>query len=273
MSTLEQLPYVEPFDIIADDYDQVFTFSKIGQAQRNCVWQELQRVFRSGQHVLDIGCGTGVDACFLADRGVRVTACDSSNRMIEVTRRHAQASAAQNLVLARVIRAEDIGHLASSRVFDGALSNFGALNCVENLPDFAQNVAALLKPQATALLCFMGRFCVWEMAAYFAQMQPAKALRRWCNSPVAGHVGRGARISVYYSSLRQLVRAFQPHFRLRSIKGIGVALPPSYLEPWVTRHPRLLRFAVSADRLLSRLPGIRVLADHILLELECGCDE
>ena len=68
-------------------YDETFTASKIGRAQRASVWKELGRAFRSGDRVLEIGCGTGVDACFLGDRGVSVIACDSSPQMVAVTTR------------------------------------------------------------------------------------------------------------------------------------------------------------------------------------------
>jgi ubiquinone/menaquinone biosynthesis C-methylase UbiE len=84
MSSLPTDATRSPFDAVADSYDQGFTFSKIGQAQRAAVWKELSRAFRSGDRVLEIGCGTGIDACFLAERGVSVVACDSSAAMIRI---------------------------------------------------------------------------------------------------------------------------------------------------------------------------------------------
>src|SRR5450755_3636512 len=76
-----------PFDAIAERYDETFTKSKIGRAQRASVWKELERVFQPGDRVLEIGCGTGVDACFLAGLGVTVVATDSSPQMIAVATR------------------------------------------------------------------------------------------------------------------------------------------------------------------------------------------
>ena len=51
--------YAAPFDAIAERYDETFTRSKIGRAQRASVWKELERVFRPGDRVLEIGCGNG----------------------------------------------------------------------------------------------------------------------------------------------------------------------------------------------------------------------
>jgi ubiquinone/menaquinone biosynthesis C-methylase UbiE len=67
-----------PFDALADTYDQTFTFSQIGRAQREAVTREMDRVFRPGGRVLEINCGTGVDAVCLASRGVEVLACDAA---------------------------------------------------------------------------------------------------------------------------------------------------------------------------------------------------
>jgi SAM-dependent methyltransferase len=117
------------FDAVAARYDETFTSSKIGQAQRVAVWTELGKTFRPGERVLEIGCGTGIDACFLAERGVQIVACDPSAEMIRVLRRRLEHPALRNLVEAHVLGAEDITRLQPAELFDGAFSNFGAINC------------------------------------------------------------------------------------------------------------------------------------------------
>src|SRR5277367_2207624 len=88
MST-NQLQFSASFDAVAQHYDEIFTISKIGQAQRSSVWKELEKTFRPGERVLELGCGTGADACFLAERGIKVFALDASPQMISVARRKA----------------------------------------------------------------------------------------------------------------------------------------------------------------------------------------
>ena len=72
------------FDQMAADYDDVFTRSMIGRAQRDSVWSVLNRTFRSGDHILELNCGTGEDALFLSRNSIAVTACDASEQMIAV---------------------------------------------------------------------------------------------------------------------------------------------------------------------------------------------
>jgi ubiquinone/menaquinone biosynthesis C-methylase UbiE len=256
-----------PFDAVAEAYDRVFTDSAIGQAQRASVWRELGRAFGSGSRILELGCGTGVDACFLAEQGVEVIACDSSAAMIRVAERRVRDRGVGNVEL-RVLAAENISDLPAQGLLDGAFSNFGALNCLENLSRLAENLARLLRPGATVLLCLMGPFCAWEVLWYLARGEGRKAFRRQRRAGVTARLAPGAFIPVRYPTVGFLARAFAPHFRLIRWKGVGLAVPPSYMESWAAGSPRILEWAVRMDLVLEHCPGIRSLSDHILLKFE-----
>lgn len=268
MSAIQQQLCPAAFDAVAARYDETFTSSKIGRAQRRSVWEELAKTFRPGDRTLEIGCGTGVDACFLAKRGVRVVACDSSSQMIAVATRRIQQGGLQEFVQPLVLRAEDICSLPPGEMFDGAFSNFGVLNCMEDLERFANDLTSRMKPGATALLCWMGPCCLWEAVWYLSHGDLEKAFRRFKRNGIAAKIADRAFVQVHYPSVTSLARTFAPAFRLKSIKGIGVAVPPSYLEPWAQRHPRLFQLCERADLLLGRCPGVRVLADHVLVRLQ-----
>jgi SAM-dependent methyltransferase len=269
--SVEQLQfYSAPFDAVAECYDETFTTSMIGQAQRASVWKELEKTFHHGDRVLELGCGTGVDACFLAQRGVSVFACDISPQMIAVAERRAERL--RNIdsasVCLHLLRAEEVVALRELGPFEGAFSNFGVLNCVEDLRSLAIDLATLLRPGASALLCLMGSCCAWEIAWYLGQGKSGKAFRRLWRAGVTARLTDDAVVHVQYPSIRSLAHTFCPEFRLKSVKGIGVSVPPSYVEQWVARFPRLFELSIRADGLLGRCPGIRVLADHILLRFE-----
>ncbi len=66
------------FDSLAARYDDLFTRSMIGRAQRGAVWDVLLDTFEPGSHILELNCGTGEDALFLAQHDVSVVACDAS---------------------------------------------------------------------------------------------------------------------------------------------------------------------------------------------------
>ena len=236
------------FDKLAERYDDQWTNSSIGRLQRTAVWREIDPLFRCGDHILDIGCGTGEDARHLMDSGVHLTAMDGSPEMVRI--------ACARGVGARILAIEDLDQLSAP--FGGAISDFGALNCVADLPRFGSALARLISPGGHVALCTMGRFCLWETVYYGARLQPGKALRRLAQSGVASSIGP----RIFYPSVRQVQAAMRPGFELIRWMGIGVAVPPSY----VTGHSsQTLTRAAAFDRFAAHWPILRALSDHRLL--------
>jgi hypothetical protein len=131
---------------------------------------------------------------------------------------------------------------------------------------FAASLSHLVKDGGRLLLCFSTRVCLTEIFYYLARGQKRKALRR-----LSGHTRAtidGVSLDVYYPSLNQIRRSFSPHFLLRSTTGIGVMVPPSYLEPWARNHPTTIRLLCHLETLLARVPYLRSTGDHILLCFE-----
>jgi ubiquinone/menaquinone biosynthesis C-methylase UbiE len=254
------------FDQMAREYDDVFTNSMIGRAQRDAVWNVLTRVFQRGEHILELNCGTGEDALFLARNGVSVTACDTSEQMIQIASSRLRAEAPHAPVQFNLLPTERVRKLQHVTKFDGAFSNFSGLNCVADLRQTAENLATLLSPGAPLLICLSTRFCPWEMFWFVLHGNFRKAFRR-CSGQAIAKVGEFT-VDVYYPTVRELQTLFSPSFVLRSCTGIGVTVPPSYVEAWIRSHPKLLSMLRTIDKAISNLPGFRVLGDHVLLQFE-----
>jgi hypothetical protein len=181
--------------------------------------------------------------------------------MVEETRRKVAAAGVGEPVEVRRLASEHLGTLSGT--FDGAFSSFGGLNCVEDLAPVAQALAARLRPGAALLLCVMGPLVPWEWIHFLARGRPRAAFRRLRRG---GAEWRG--ITVRYPSIRRLCRAFAPAFGLTRLSAVGVLLPPTELEGWTRRHPRLLASLARWERRLETLPPLPWLADHYLAELE-----
>jgi SAM-dependent methyltransferase len=255
------------WDAAAQTYDSVFADTIIGRAQRQSVWREIEEVFTQGQRILELNCGTGVDAVFLANRGVRVLACDIAPRMIELAQIRANLMKTSGLIDFRVLPTENIEVLGKEGLFDGAFSNFSGLNCVNDLSTVAQKLARLLRPGARLILCMIGRFVPWEIAWYLAHGNPRRAFLRFQRGTV-GCITEDAVVNVHYPSVRKLARIFAPSFRLRKLQGIGITLPPSYLESWAQKYPLVLDRLARLDRRIGCLPLVRSMGDCVLLQFE-----
>jgi ubiquinone/menaquinone biosynthesis C-methylase UbiE len=186
-----------PFDAIAPVYDRLWNRTPRGGSQRALVWKELGRVFSAGDFVLDLGCGTGDDAAFLSDHGVRVLGIDSSSEMIRV----AQARG----IPAHRAAIEELHALDGP--YSGALSNFGALNCVADLHQVAGQLGRLLLPGSFLVICLMGRLCWPEIL--MGNFRRIRGRARW----------RG--MNIYYPSVRQVCSAFAPCFTLERQRSLG----------------------------------------------------
>ena len=256
----------EAFDAAAPTYDEDFTGSVIGKLQRDAVWRHIGPLFPAGSRVLDLGCGAGEDAVRLARRGVEVDGIDVSPAMVELARERARAEGLSELTRFEALPIERLAEYPECG-FDGAISSFGPLNCVRELRPAAVALAERLRPGAPAALCFMNKLCLWETLFYPLTLQVHKAIRRfsgaWAPASVSGHDG----FAVYYPSLRDVRRAFSPEFELELAPGIGVFVPPTYLEPFAQRHPRTMQWLAAADRAVAHWPGFRSIADHRLVIL------
>ena len=251
------------FDQMAAEYDASFTCSTVGRSQRGVVWKHALEVFSPGDHVLELNCGTGEDALFLASHGMSVAACDASESMIAEALERKRVAGGNANVTFFVLPTEDVDTLPHSLQIDGVFSNFSGLNCVGDLPRVAQQLSRRLRPGAPLLFCLSTRYCVWEMAYYLWHRNPRKAFRR-CSGVSQAHIGELC-FPVFYPTVAELRRAFAPAFQLRSVTGVGITVPPSYVEGWMVRHPRLLRGLQGIDSVIHNWPVARVLGDHMLL--------
>ena len=250
-------PAAEAFDAIAERFDERFTPWLSVAAQRRAVRAELGRAFPVGARLIEIGCGTGEDALWLAERGRQVLLTDASPAMVRQARAKLSGRAGSR---AEICAAEDLAGL-NQPPFDGAFSNFAALNCVADLGPFAEGLARLLLPGAPALLVVFGTCCPGEWLVEALRGRSKTMFRRMARGEQPARLG-GRDFTVRYHRRRDIERAMAPWFRPAGRRGVGVLVPPSAAEPWISRHPRSLSVLEWLDRRLATpLAG---LGDHVL---------
>jgi SAM-dependent methyltransferase len=252
-----------PFEALAGSYDETFTRTLIGTTLRRAVWRRLDPAFPPRARVLELGCGTGEDAVHLAKRGVVVVATDPAERMVLEARAKVERAGVADLVTTRTLDAGRLDEIDLDGPFDGAFSNFGALNCVPDLAAVSAGLSRHVRTGGRVLLCLMGRYVPWEWGWFLAHGDRRSAFRRLAPG---GAEWRGLRVA--YPPLRELRRVFAPGFRFLGARAIGALLPPTYVEELSARHPRLLAALDALERRIESVPPFPSLADHVLLELE-----
>jgi len=258
---------VKAFNAIAGDYDRTFTDTAVGRILRQAVWRHLAVVFRPGTRIWELNCGTGEDAVWLAGQDIRVLATDGSPAMLRAAADKAAAHGRTGRIEFRCFDFSEASTAPSEEGFDGALSNFGGLNCVPDLTPLARLLGRCVKPGGHAILVVMGRWCLWEMLWHLIHLKPGLAFRRIARNGAAAGIG-GRSAHVWYPSGRKLCAVMKPEFRLARVMGLGVVLPPTYLQPAVVTRKRLFRLLCRLEGILNSAAVIRRFGDHILYDFE-----
>ena len=251
--------HIRVFDDVAADYDATFTDTALGRALRDLVWVRLDGAFAECNRVLDLGCGTGEDALRLAQRGKRVVGIDASTRMVHVARQKARAAGRAARMDFHCVPMEDLATVLDGEAFDGVLSNFGAVNCVRDLPALIANIAARLTPGGRLLWVVMGRYVPWEWLWYGLRGDTGKAWRRL---PRGGADWRG--LTVSYPTPAEMTRLLSPRFAVSRVSPLRFAFLPSYASGWLQRSPRVLALL---RRMEAAVQDRRAaLSDHYIIE-------
>lgn len=262
------------FDNLASTYDNDFTHTQLGAYLRARVHRRLLTHFQPNQPILEIGCGTGEDALFLAQHDIRVTATDASPAMLAVARQKAQNEALicfEQLDLGTL----DTSHWDSPRHngegsgvrFDGAFSNFGALNCLSDWQSLAAWLAARIETGGIVGLGIMAPLCLWEVAWHGLHLDFKVAARR-LRGDIFQPAGSAAPIRITYPTIRRITRDFAPYFRRRFIMPLGLCVPPSDVFGVIEKRPRLLKTLIALEDRLGGIPQLALFADHYWIEFE-----
>lgn len=268
MDVLDQtlLDNQQAFDSIAAAYDAVVTPNLVLQTIRDRTRSAVVDRVPAGSRLLDLGCGSGLDAVWFGRRGYRVVAMDWSAAMVREARRRV---ADEGLAASIDVRHHGIQRLdpVALGMFDAVYSDLGPLNCLPDLPAAAVTIAGLLRPDGIVAASVMARICPSEIALYTVRGQFARARLRFASNAVGVPLGDGTVWTRYYNP-RGFQRAFiAAGFVRESLRGVGAVVPPPYCEHFAARHPALMSFLRYVDTAIGAWPFVRAMGDHFVMVL------
>jgi ubiquinone/menaquinone biosynthesis C-methylase UbiE len=250
------------FDQAAPNYDSHFTFSEIGKMQRNLVYNQLQKQLKNTKKILEINCGTGEDAIWLAKQNFQVTATDISEKMIEV----AQSKSNVEHLTFKVL---DSNTLSEEREkYNFLFSNFGGLNCLtkQELALFFKSASEILLDKGKMSLVIMPKNTLWEPFYFLLKFNFKTAFRR--KKEVVFANVEGEKVATYYYNPKDIVHLSQVNFEILEVKPIGFFIPPSYLEPFFTNKKILLKGLNFLENSIKEVSFLSKYADHYIITLQ-----
>ncbi len=253
------------FDSVAQDYDGPLGNNSLVQHMRSALWRSIVDCVPTGGRLLDLGCGTGLDAEHLARQGYRVVAVDWSPAMIERAKSRVAGAGLVGRISVRAVGIHQLDQLRDEK-FDCLYSNLGALNCLPDLPALAESCDELLVPRGKLVISVIGRHCPWEILYYLARGNLKRARIRYARGMVPVPLNQRTVWTAYYAP-REFYAAFADMAELTSYRGLNLFLPPPYLVHWCRRWPRLCATLTWIDDRFGALPVLRNAGDHFLMIL------
>ncbi len=257
------------FDFAASNYDNKFSFSLIGNKLRQQVWDYLDKAIDDNQqlNILELNCGTGEDACYLAEKGHIITATDESFEMINIVNEKISKRKLNGKLFTKQLGFEQIDDLFKEKNIDLVFSNFGGLNCIcpDKLKKLSQDIKKVIKDDGKFVAVVMSKLCLWEIFYYSFKLNYSEAFRRRGSQPKNVRMNKSL-IDTWYYSPKEFVKIFDDNFIPEIIKPVGIILPPPYSKNYFDNKISLLNFFEKIESLFSSVSFFAKYSDHFLID-------
>lgn len=225
------------------------------------IYHHVSALLPQPGRILELNAGTGIDAEYFSSLGHSVLATDLSDGMIACLNRRKTDPATRGRIDVRQLSFEDIAQLDESG-FDLVFSNFGGLNCTDNLAKVASGAAAKVKPGGYLVWVIMPRITPWELLSVLKGNR--NAWRRLSNNAVRAHL-EGEYFPTWYYSLKEIRHAMPAQFEFISSIGLAAVSPPPHRDDIARKRSGLYRFLRRVDGNLRHSFPFNRWADHLIV--------
>jgi ubiquinone/menaquinone biosynthesis C-methylase UbiE len=247
-------------------FDDLYSGNTIVNYKRERVRQHVLKYLAQGSSILELNAGTGEDALFFARQGFKVHATDISAGMQHELKQKAAQNRLDGVISTEIRSFTQLHQLENNGPYDLIFSNFAGLNCTDELDKVLMSFDALLNPGGVATLVILPGFCLWEALLLFKGKFRTAFRRFFSTKGRIAHI-EGAHFKCWYYNPSYITKRLENHFELLSIEGLCTLVPPSYIEGFAEKHPRVYRFLKEKEeRLKSKWPW-KYIGDYYIISL------
>ena len=256
--------------LVSDAFSkQASVFDELNEA--NGISRYLRKIFRdevllhrqNKSRILELNCGTGLDALYLASAGHEILATDNAPGMLSKLDEKISTQGIKNIKTLRC-SFHDVGKLNEGK-FDAIISNFGGLNCTDDLPSVLRQFNSVLNPGGTVTLMIMPKVCPWELLMVF-KGKFRTAFRRFKHGTPAQV--EGVHFNCFYYNPGVIKKALGPHFKTISLRGVCITVPPEFYQRFDERYPRVFKLLKRVDNRIGSYFPFTYCCDHFLITLK-----
>jgi ubiquinone/menaquinone biosynthesis C-methylase UbiE len=233
------------YDAFADDHPHL-------TRMRNKVYAHVERFVPKDARMLELNCGTGIDAVELAKRGYTVHATDNAPGMLGQLPEKITRNNVDKKITFQQCSFTELDKVQGAP-FDAVFSDLGGLNCIPDLSPVIQQLPNVLHPGGLVTWVLMPPVCLWEMAEIF-RGHPHLAFRRFDRNGTRAHL-EGLNFTVHYFTPKKVLGWFGDAYDCLMIEGLSIFTPTAESKNFAKRYTRLYRtLSWLDDRLAFRSP-------------------
>ena len=248
-------------------FDSIYATDTIIQYKRKRVREHVMKFLLPQSCILELNAGTGDDAVFFAQQGHKIHATDISAAMQEMLIKKVQQQQLEKKISYELCSFTDLETLQQQGPYDHIFSNFAGLNCTNELEKVLGSFSFLLRPGGGVTLVILPKFCLWEFLLLF-RGKLKTAFRRFSGQKgTSAHI-EGQYFKCWYYNPSFIRRHLKDSFMVLSIEGLCTLVPPSYIENFAGKHPKMYRYLErKEDKWKSKWPW-KSIGDYYIITLQ-----
>jgi ubiquinone/menaquinone biosynthesis C-methylase UbiE len=262
----QELVVNKAFSLQSSSFDAIDESNELILWIRNRVRNEVLQYIPQSAEMLELNCGTGIDAIFFAQKGYKVLATDNAEGMLATLEEKTKHLHLQDNLSFKRCSFNNLEDLGFEKQYDYVFSNFGGLNCTDNLAKVLHDVDKLIKPGGYFSLVIMPVVCPWEMITVFKGYFKT-AFRRFAKNGTMAHL-EGEWFKCYYYNPSYVIKELKDTFKLVSLKGLSIVVPPPFIEGFVKKHPLLFSKLEKIENKIWDKPPFNRWCDHFIITMQ-----
>ena len=251
-------------------FDKCCAGNSIIQYKRKRVREHLAKYLSSGQFILELNSGTGEDALWMAQQNCKVHATDISAGMQRVIEEKIRIHQFEKLISNELCSFTQLEKLQQRGPFDMIFSNFAGLNCTDNLKKVLSSFSVLLNSKGIVTLVLLPKFCLWEFLLIFKGKLKIAMRRLFIKNGRTANV-EGINFKCWYYNPFYIIKNLKNDFDLLSMEGLCTIVPPSYMEHFPEKHPKLFSLLRKKEDVWKHCWPWKYIGDYYIISFQKKC--
>lgn len=249
----------------AQEYDKIDLVNPVVRWMRTEVRNHMLSILKPGNKILELNAGSGLDAVFFAEQGFSVHATDNAPGMINAIKEKVHFKNLHDKITIQTCSLNRLEEIEQGK-YNYVFSNFGGINCIQDIKPLIANIDRLLPVKGFITLVVLPPICPIElMLALKGNFKVA--FRRLKKDGTESHLN-GVYFKTYYYSPEKIIKQFGSNYKLVSLRGLGITVPPPYLDKHMIKHPKIFRFLTSIEKYICQRFPFNRWGDYSIISLQ-----